>query len=383
MPAMKSDSVWSDKFAIGLALALVLLQLLGASWVYFSSQKRVWSAIEANGDLHAQGLAIAMSEALLFKNYASAEDRGRQTMVDHDINSVWVTDPTGRVLLHLKRMQGGRDPVLVLENSAITPPTTESLHQHSIHGGLITFWAPIELDQPLGWVKLEISLDDAKSALGSLQREAIVLALLGILGSLLPLLYWLRRNFKKNQEYKLQLRTENRQLEKMASSDPLTGLANRRVMMDRLQQAISRTQRRQQLLAICFLDLDGFKQVNDQYGHEMGDLLLKEVARRLSEIARTEDTIARLGGDEFVLLFEGGRTVTDYEGILDRVISAIAEPVRVNGHQVTVGASIGVTYFPLDDTDPSSLLNHADSAMYEAKRSGRQRWKMYETRPVY
>jgi diguanylate cyclase (GGDEF)-like protein/PAS domain S-box-containing protein len=168
-------------------------------------------------------------------------------------------------------------------------------------------------------------------------------------------------------------------LEKLASFDSLTGLPNRGLLADRLTQALSQTQRRDCLLAICFLDLDGFKLVNDTHGHSAGDALLREVARRLSATVRSGDTVARLGGDEFVLLLGDIKDVDELEVAVDRVLRTVAEPYDLGGRSAHISTSIGVTLFPLDDADADALLRHADQAMYRAKQDGRSRYHMFDT----
>lgn len=168
-------------------------------------------------------------------------------------------------------------------------------------------------------------------------------------------------------------------LEKLATFDILTGLPNRGLLSDRLNQALSQAQRRDKLLAICFLDLDGFKAINDTFGHEAGDILLREVAKRLTATVRAGDTVARLGGDEFVLLLGEIKDVDELEIALQRLLRTIAEPYDLMEQQSRISTSIGVTLFPFDDGDPDSLLRHADQAMYRAKQDGRNRYHMFDS----
>lgn len=168
------------------------------------------------------------------------------------------------------------------------------------------------------------------------------------------------------------------ELERIAHFDTLTGLPNRRLLADRLRQCIGRSQRTGLRLAICYLDLDGFKPVNDQYGHESGDELLIEIGRRLTRISRSGDTVARIGGDEFVLLLSDLDDLAECSHALNRLIAAIAEPVALAQASVTVSASVGVTLFPDDPSDPDTLLRHADEAMYQVKASGKAGFEFYD-----
>jgi diguanylate cyclase (GGDEF)-like protein/PAS domain S-box-containing protein len=172
-----------------------------------------------------------------------------------------------------------------------------------------------------------------------------------------------------------RLKRQEEELNRIAYFDPLTGAPNRRLLDDRLRQAIAHSNRTGKALAVCVIDLDGFKPINDRLGHKAGDDMLIGMVDRLNAILRASDTVARLGGDEFVLLLE------DAEGnaVLERVLDAIREPLRIGHEQVSVSASIGVTRFPEDNADPETLLRHADQAMYRAKQRGRNCIQYFDT----
>jgi diguanylate cyclase (GGDEF)-like protein/PAS domain S-box-containing protein len=170
------------------------------------------------------------------------------------------------------------------------------------------------------------------------------------------------------------LKNTQHYLERLANFDALTGLPNRTLLADRMDLAIARARRQEQLLAVCFLDLDGFKPINDRHGHEIGDQLLTQVALRLHEAIRADDTAARLGGDEFVLLLSDLNTVDECEVALLRVMEDLATPFTIAGHRLTVSASIGIAIYPFDDAEPDMLLRLADHAMYRAKANGRGRF---------
>lgn len=175
------------------------------------------------------------------------------------------------------------------------------------------------------------------------------------------------------------LLARNDALAHVAYHDSLTGLPNRHLLLDRLEQAIAFSQRHDKCIAICFMDLDGFKDVNDNHGHEVGDQVLREVGRRLHMCVRKNDTVARLGGDEFVILLTEISDTTACEEVLERMLSTIRQPIQITGKVTTrVSTSIGVTTYPTDNSPPSVLLEHADQAMYRAKRSGKNRWAFYK-----
>lgn len=175
-----------------------------------------------------------------------------------------------------------------------------------------------------------------------------------------------------------QIKENEKQLERLAHYDALTGIPNRLLLADRLHQAIAQARRSGTQLAICYLDLDEFKQVNDTFGHETGDRLLVEVARRLQQAVRTGDTVARLGGDEFVCLLPGLVLDSESETIVQRVIRDLTEPYTVAGQPARVVASVGVALYPRHGIEADTLLRHADEAMYVAKHAGGNRYRFYD-----
>ena len=170
------------------------------------------------------------------------------------------------------------------------------------------------------------------------------------------------------------------ELERLAHYDTLTCLPNRALVGDYLRLALARARRENLLTAVCYLDLDGFKAVNDQLGHAAGDSLLVEVAGRLSESVRGGDTVARLGGDEFVLIIGDIADAAELDVAMSRVLTAVAKPYAVGTAAAEVSASIGVALFPEDGDDADSLLRHADQAMYLAKQAGRNRYHRFDQR---
>ncbi len=173
-------------------------------------------------------------------------------------------------------------------------------------------------------------------------------------------------------------RANELELDRIAHYDTLTGVANRILLGDRLHQSIVQAERKGDLLAVCYLDLDGFKPINDTYGHDAGDRLLVEIAERLRLCLRGADTVGRLGGDEFVILLLGLERVEECEAALKRILDAIKQPVVIQGHPITVSASIGVSVYPHDDADPDTLLRHADQAMYQAKHAGKNQYRLFD-----
>lgn len=170
-------------------------------------------------------------------------------------------------------------------------------------------------------------------------------------------------------------------MKQMAYYDHLTQLPNRRFFEESLQQAMGKIRKNNEMLAVLFLDLDGFKSINDTYGHDTGDLLLKEVSKRLLFCIREKDIVSRLAGDEFTVLLQD---VTKQEALftVQSMIDTLSQPIQIKGNQLLITSSIGITFFHRDGTDWKTLLKQADSAMYKAKQQGKNQYRMYQTTPV-
>jgi diguanylate cyclase len=174
------------------------------------------------------------------------------------------------------------------------------------------------------------------------------------------------------------LEAANRQLRHLATHDALTGLPNRVLFEDRIAQAIAHADRDGQQCAVLVLDLDRFKLVNDSLGHRAGDELLNEVARRLSGVVRSVDTVARMGGDEFVLIVNSTSGKQDAVDLAQRAIIALSEPIKISGVDLRCSSSIGIAFYPADGASAESLIAHADAAMYCAKQRGRNNVQCFE-----
>ncbi|MFN7956382.1 MAG: EAL domain-containing protein, partial [bacterium] len=186
-----------------------------------------------------------------------------------------------------------------------------------------------------------------------------------------------------------RLRESERSVRKLAYHDSLTGLGNRRFAQDRLSSAVAAAKRHGRMLAVLFLDLDKFKRINDTLGHGAGDALLREVAHRLSDAVRSSDSVSRLndpddsavsrlGGDEFTVVLSEIREPHDAANVARRILHTLAAPMSLEGHEVVVGASIGLAIFPRDGETPEALMCNADAALYSAKEAGRNTFKFYD-----
>lgn len=176
-----------------------------------------------------------------------------------------------------------------------------------------------------------------------------------------------KRLYRERQEHQTSL-------EKAANYDALTGLPNRRRLTELFTQELYEADQRKGTVSVCFLDLDGFKEINDEHGHSVGDAVLRAVAERLKTIVRSHDVIARLGGDEFVAIL---RDVNDSR-VYSRILEAIRQPVNYRHYVLQLSCSMGITVYPDDDVEPDMLLRHADQAMYAAKEAGKNAFKMFD-----
>ncbi len=184
-------------------------------------------------------------------------------------------------------------------------------------------------------------------------------------------------NDKLNREITVRKQVEER-IRYMASHDELTGLPNRALFADRLQNAQKLAARNTQKLAVLFIDLDGFKAVNDTFGHKAGDRLLQEIAQRLQSAVRESDTVARVGGDEFIVLINAVHGDADATMVASKIIESVGLPVDLGETQAKVGCSIGISIFPDHSKETEKLIAYADAAMYDIKKSGKNAYAVYQ-----
>ncbi|MCW8918815.1 MAG: diguanylate cyclase [Gammaproteobacteria bacterium] len=174
-----------------------------------------------------------------------------------------------------------------------------------------------------------------------------------------------------------RLKEDEEQIRSLAYYDPLTNLPNRRLFKDRLSMALAHAHRSGGRLAVLFIDLDRFKQINDTLGHGVGDLLLQEIATRLHNAVREDDTVARMGGDEFIVLLSEVTEVASVTACARRIITAMAQPIAAGAEELLVSCSIGISLYPDDGTDCETVVRHADEAMYRAKEEGRNNFQFF------
>jgi len=177
-----------------------------------------------------------------------------------------------------------------------------------------------------------------------------------------------------------ELHHKDQHIRHQAFHDALTGLPNRSLLQDRLDHAIEIARRETRQLAVMFIDLDRFKVVNDSLGHDVGDSLLVTVTSRLKECMRRSDTIARLGGDEFVVVLSDFAAASEVAEVAEKIVASVMQPLELKGHEVHVGASIGIALYPQDGNDVTSLMKGADTAMYRAKDAGRSTYRFFDAK---
>ncbi|WP_412479817.1 diguanylate cyclase domain-containing protein [Azonexus sp. IMCC34839] len=202
----------------------------------------------------------------------------------------------------------------------------------------------------------------------------LTLALLAVVSAVAIYIYRINRQLACALS---ESRAAEERIRHLAQHDPLTDLPNRALFADRLEQALANAKRDQQVFAVMFLDLDDFKLINDNLGHDIGDRVLQQVAYRLRASLRESDTVARTGGDEFIALLRNTKGTLEILAIAEKLRDALAQPFLIDDHSLNVSASIGIAAYPEDGIDSVALLKHADEAMYAAKRNGRNRVQIY------
>ena len=185
-------------------------------------------------------------------------------------------------------------------------------------------------------------------------------------------------NYNLENQIKIRQVVE-KELEFLAYNDELTGLPNRTLFVEQVKSALLQAKRNETLLSILFIDLDRFKNINDSHGHNVGDNLLKKVASRLQVTLRDSDTVARNGGDEFSILIENMKDIREPFVVANKIIDSMNKKFEVDGHKIHIGASVGISTYPLDSDDPLELLKLADTAMYEAKKEGGNHFQFYSS----
>jgi len=296
------------------------------------------------------------------------------------IHILLVMDHEEEALLFTKMLEEGMRDAFHLQHvrqigEALTILTKETFHAvlwdmpvSDGHG--ITILSELAQMQPQTALLILSHINDEALAVQAVQNGAQDVLIKGHMNS-----HALARAIR----YAIERQRTQEQVTFQANYDQLTGLANRAFFHERLQHTLARCHRNASALALLFLDVDHFKTINDAFGHDYGDRLLKTIAHRLKKCIRDVDIGVRLGGDEFAVLLDEISSITDVAAIAQRILSLIAEPIFMNNHELHITGSIGITLYPYDSTNPQDLLKHSDRAMYYAKAQGGNTYQFYES----
>ena len=371
-PIFYKLSAWS------VSLSFIAI-LLSSVWTYYSVIQIYNSTYLKKAEQLARGAGLAIGDKLLSKDYTELESILKRLFLNKDLDLAVVADLNGKRVLALKRERDA-EPQLFFELSQLSIDKNIDIETR-VDGNIgdkIKVLQKIDPGIPIGWLYLELSNTTEELILQKLKTNILLVAIpLFIVIVIISL--FLNKNLKtKVDKNELLIKKEKNFWNSRAIEDPLTKLPNRLLLHNDLRSALAEANRMNSHVGIIFFDLDGFKQVNDQHGHQTGDLLLAEVAKRLVEYVRPGDTVIRYGGDEFIIIFNNLESRLELEGLIERLSEQINSPFDINGQTLNIRASIGVTFYPLDGSnDPEVLISHADEAMYVAKKLGKNQTYWY------
>ena len=371
-PIFYKLSAWS------VSLSFIAI-LLSSVWTYYSVIQIYNSTYLKKAEQLARGAGLAIGDKLLSKDYTELESILKRLFLNKDLDLAVVADLNGKRVLTLKR-EKDTEPQLFFELSQLSIDKNIDIETR-VDGNIgdkIKVLQKIDPGIPIGWLYLELSNTTEELILQKLKTNILLVAIpLFIVIVIISL--FLNKNLKTKVDKNEQLiKKEKNFWNSRAIEDPLTKLPNRLLLHNDLRSALAEANRMNSHVGIIFFDLDGFKQVNDQHGHQTGDLLLAEVAKRLVEYVRPGDKVIRYGGDEFIIIFNNLESRLELEGLIERLSEQINSPFDINGQTLNIRASIGVTFYPLDGSnDPEVLISHADEAMYVAKKLGKNQTYWY------
>lgn len=375
LTAPRTNHQWSFiRVGLWASLAVLVMLVLVGLWSYRQTNLMLLDAQEKTGRAIATALGSAVEENLITRDYAQVEVELQQAMSNTQVRSVLIADINGKILSEVRRDPlTGQVSVMFDQSDMIHPERQPIIFRNN---DMLDILLPVGRPVTIGWVKLRLTMMPDDALLGGIHQQLWLILGLGALTMFLVVGFSLRATYSRVQTTQTQMEEMNDSLHSVAFYDALTQLPNRQLLADRLKQALAVAGRTRSLLAVCYLDLDGFKPVNDQYGHDAGDALLVEISGRLVQSLREHDTVARVGGDEFVLLINV-QSVEMCAQIIQRLLEEIAKPIIIQGYEVSVAASIGVALCPLHGYDPETLVMLADRAMYIAKANGKNCYSIF------
>lgn len=348
----------------------LLLVISAALWFIHQNTNLIEGHLYREGNLVAEGLANAVAPDLVHKNYGGIEARLLQTASSQHVRSALVIDMQGQVLSYVIRSSDDKPAHPDFGLRHVAPPLTTDRSVEELHPDFLSVWHIVKVGVDIGWVRIEIESDYSIHSMNEMRRDVWVLALIVAVLGVVSLGAAIQRSLHLLSLRETEVEQTKHRLENKAYYDSLTHLPNRSLMFDRLRQAISRNARSRRQLAVCFADLDNFKQINDRFGHNVGDRVLLEVAQRLSGSIRSDDTVARLGGDEFVILLNELENERNAEMAVKRLLDSLMEPLAIEEREIDIKGSIGYALYPDDSEDADELIALADRAMYQIKSIG-------------
>ena len=371
-PIFYKLSAWS------VSLSFIAI-LLSSVWTYYSVIQIYNSTYLKKAEQLARGAGLAIGDKLLSKDYTELESILKRLFLNKDLDLAVVADLNGKRVLTLKREKDA-EPQLFFELSQLSIDKNIDIETR-VDGNIgdkIKVLQKIDPGIPIGWLYLELSNTTEELILQKLKTNILLVAT-PLFIVIVIISFFINKNIKNKVDKNEQLINKEKNFwNSRAIEDPLTKLPNRLLLHNDLRSALAEANRMNSHVGIIFFDLDGFKQVNDQHGHQTGDLLLAEVAKRLVEYVRPGDTVIRYGGDEFIIIFNNLESRLELEGLIERLSEQINSPFDINGQTLNIRASIGVTFYPLDGSnDPEVLISHADEAMYVAKKLGKNQTYWY------
>ncbi len=367
---------WSFiRIGLWVSLSLLVILFLVGIWSYKQTNELVRQAQEQTASGLAAGLANAVEENMIVRDFGQVEVQLLQAMSNEQVLSGLVANADGTIISEAERNpQTGAVQVVFKD---IGQRFTDRTSTQETTPDALEIIRPIDTTSKVGWIKLQIAMKRENALLNGIHQQLLLIVGLVSLIMLLIVGFSLHSTYSKVKTTQEYIEDLNDTLHSAAFYDPLTKLPNRTLLRDRLQQALTLSARSHHYVAICYVDLDGFKQINDVYGHDAGDIVLIEVAKRLTLTVRQHDTVARIGGDEFVLVINDLVNPNDSIPVLDRIVADLTQPIPIGNNFVTVGASIGVSVSQQHGTNPGALITLADKAMYKAKSSGKNQWCFY------
>lgn len=353
-----------------LAACTIFMLTAGAIWITGQAKSMLDERDAQNRSAQAIGLGLAVTEALAMNDFGAIESRLIQALSNQNLQEAIVTDLQGNILAFVRTSPDGPEPVFQPNATVTVPSLDQKSREILVDNQVYQRWQHIEAGTPLGWLRISSTDEETRLSLRRLGQQTLLLTVIMATLMLTAFGIILRRAYRVIAANELQLRQSNLALQDAADKDPLTQLPNRAALMRAMHGYMAQADSASIGFAVCFLDLDGFKPINDTYGHDFGDEVLRIVAGRLQSTARQEDYPARIGGDEFILIVSNIDNASELGPVMSRLIHAISAPIHVGDTQVSVGLSVGASMFPADGKDALTLLGHADQAMYQAKRQG-------------